>query len=185
MLCDCAGPRLRPQPPSQSSPPLTPCRRLRCARALDIGEEGCPAFSTNDDSSAIWSASTVSGATGDTALRSEMTGNNQRSCLGVTLQRPARVAFRWQVSSQERFDYLHYIDDGQRNPVVSTDPETNVRLATGGRFLSGEAAWRDASFEYPGSGSVDIEWCYVKDRAGGGGDDTGYLDRCKSPRLTM
>ena len=124
----------------------------------------------------MWSASTVSDAIGGAALRSGTIGDSQRSCLSATLQRPVRVAFRWRVSSQAMFDYLHHIDDGRRNPVTGS-------VATGDRFLSGEVAWRDASFDYPGSGDIDIEWCYIKDGSGDGGDDAGYLDRLQITRL--
>ena len=140
-----------------------------CA-ALDISKEGCPTFSTGDDSSAIWSAAMVDGATGSTALHSGMIGDERRSCMSATLRRPVRVAFRWRVSSQEGADYLHYIDSGQRNPVTAG-------AATAERFLSGEVAWKVASFDYPGGGPVDIEWCYIKDGSGSGGKDMGFLDR--------
>ena len=146
-----------------------------CA-ALDINEEDCPTLSTGDGSSAVWSVVADSGAMGGMALRSGMIGDNQRSCLRATLQGPVSVAFRWRVSSQEGADYLHYIDDGQRSPAQPT-------TVTGLRFLSGEAApWRnndDTPFEYPDRGAIDIEWCYIKDGSGAGGEDAGYLDRLR------
>ena len=81
------------------------------------------------------------------------------------------VSFRWRVSSQDRFDFLRYFDkDGQRSPATEG-------VATGDRFLSGEVAWRGASFDYFGNGSVGIEWCYIKNRLNDRGDDAGYLDR--------
>ena len=147
-----------------------------CA-ALDIGEEDCPTFSTGDDSSAIWSAAMVDGVTGSTVLRSEMVGDSQQSCLGVTLRRPVRITFRWRVSSQEGADYLHYIDDGRRDPATEG-------AATAERFLSGDVAWRSASFDYPGSGPVDIEWCYIKDGSGSEGDDRGFLDQLQAIALS-
>ena len=142
-----------------------------CA-ALDINEEDCPAFSIGDGSSAVWSASTVSDAIGGMALRSGTVGDNQRSCLRATLRGPALVAFRWRVSSQEGADYLHYIDDGQRSPARPT-------AATGLRFLSGDVAWGDASFDRAERGAIDIEWCYIKDESGDSGEDAGYLDRLR------
>ena len=157
------------------TPPDPTLRALLCA-ALDLDEKDCPTLSTSDDSPSIWSASAVSGATRGTALRSGTVGDGQRSCLRATLQRPARVAFRWRVSSQAIFDYLHYIDDGRRNPVTGS-------VATGDKFLSGDVAWRDASFEYFGNGPVDIEWCYIKDGAIAGGEDAGYLDRLRITQL--
>ena len=51
---------------------------------------------------------------------------------------------------------MHYIDDGRRNPATGGD-------ATGEKFLSGEVAWRDASFDYLEDGDIDVEWCYIKD----------------------
>ena len=158
--------------------PPDPLPQAPLCAALDINEEGCPALSTGDDSSAIWSMVKDSSATGGAALRSGMIGDNQRSCLRATaLQRPMRVAFRWRVSSEEKFDLLHYIDDGQRNPALSD-------LATGDKFLSGNVAWRDASFEYSGSGPIDIEWCYTKDRSIDEGEDAGFLDRLQVTRLS-
>ena len=147
-----------------------------CA-ALDINEEDCPTLSTGDGSSAVWSAVADGEAMGGTALRSGTVGDDQRSCLRAALRGPALVAFRWRVSSQEGADYLHYIDDGQRSPARPT-------TATGLRFLSGEAApWRnndDTPFDRtPERGAIDIEWCYIKDGSGAGGEDAGYLDRLR------
>ena len=142
-----------------------------CA-ALDINEEDCPTFSTGDGSSAVWSAVADGEAMGGTALRSGTVGDDQRSCLRAALRGPALVAFRWRVSSQEGADYLHYIDDGQRSPARPT-------TATGLRFLSGDVAWGDASFDRAERGAIDIEWCYIKDGSGAGGEDAGYLDRLR------
>ena len=157
------------------TPPDLPPQAPLCA-ALDISEEDCPTLSTGDDSSAFWSASTPSGAIGGMALRSGMIDHSQRSCLGVTLQRPVRVAFRWRASSQAGLDRLHYIDDGRRSPAIPA-------AETGDRFLSGDVAWRDASFDYVGAGPVSIEWCYIKSMLGASGDDAGYLDRLQITRL--
>ena len=55
--------------------------------------------------------------------------------------------------------------------------------ATGARFLSGEVAWRDASFDYLGGGDIDIEWCYIKDGSGANGEDAGFLDRLRITEL--
>ena len=57
----------------------------------------------------------------------------------ITLQRPVSVSFRWRVSSREKFDRLHYIDDGQRAP-------SRPAVATGDKFLSGEVAWTGCVF---------------------------------------
>ena len=112
-----------------------------------------------------------SGAAGGSALRSGMTGDDQRSCLSAALERPARVAFRWRVSSEARLDYVYYIDDGRRDSLTRG-------VTTGAKLLSGEVAWRDASFEYPGDGPFDVEWCYVKDlQELPEEEDSGFLDR--------
>ena len=153
-----------------------PLPQAELCAALDISEEKCPMLSTSDDSSAIWSASTVGGMTGDAALRSGAIGHNPRSCLRTALQGPARVEFRWRVSSQEGADYLHYIDGVQRNPETGG-------AAAGDRFLSGEAAWRDASFDYLGDGDIAVEWCYIKDGSGSSGEDAGFLDRLRITEL--
>ena len=169
------GPTVVPSMITVITLPDLPLGASLCA-ALDIGEEGCPTFSTSDDSSSFWSASTVSGATGGMALRSGMIGHDQRSCLSATLQRPVRVAFRWRVSSQAGLDRLHYIDDGRRSPAIPA-------AATGDKFLSGEVVWRDASFDYLGDGPVDIEWCYIKNPLGDSGEDAGFLDRLRITEL--
>ena len=145
----------------------------RLCQVLDITEEDCPTFSSSDDSSAIWLVSTPSDSIGGKALRSGMIDHNQRSCLGVTLQRPVRVAFRWRVSSEASFrDRLHYIDDGRRSPA---QPNLSIRATNSCPVMS---AWRDASFDYSGNGPIGIEWCYIKDGSlDSSGDDVGYLDR--------
>ena len=146
--------------------------------ALDITTENCPTFSPSSDSSTDWFTVEDSDARGGTALRSGMIGNNQRSCLSATLNRPVRVAFRWRVSSQETIHHLHYIDDGQRNP--STHPFD----PTDENYLSGEVAWKDEFFEYLGNGEVDVEWCYIKTRmATSPRTDAGFLDQLQITEL--
>ena len=99
---------------------------------------------------------------GPAAMQTGRVGNNEKSCMSLTVQGPAVVSFWWKVSSEAWFDELgFYVDDVKASDVPS---------------ISGETEWAKVSTVI-GSGRHTLSWRYSKDVSLSFGDDCGWVDR--------
>ncbi|ARN55738.1 InlB B-repeat-containing protein [Sedimentisphaera salicampi] len=96
----------------------------------------------------------------DYAIRSEPIGDSQ--CAGITLTRDTRffgrISFDYLVSSEEGFDGLIFVVDGE--------PQEK---------FSGESGWQTFSLEFA-PGMHTFTWKYCKDSYWQAGDDTAMID---------
>ncbi|AQQ08677.1 hypothetical protein L21SP3_00466 [Sedimentisphaera cyanobacteriorum] len=96
----------------------------------------------------------------DYAIRSEQIGDSQ--CASITLTRDTRflgrISFDYLVSSEEGFDGLAFVIDGE--------PQAK---------FSGETGWQTCSFEFT-PGEHTFTWSYCKDSYWQAGNDMGMID---------
>ena len=93
------------------------------------------------------------------AARSCPIGDNGRTTLRTTVQGRGTLSFRWRVSSEDNYDWLHLIVDG--NEVTK---------------ISGWYEWDVFTLPIKGSGSHAVEWRYDKDGSCESYDDCGWVD---------
>ena len=101
------------------------------------------------------------------ALRSGNTSNSQDSILQTTINGPDVLAFHWNVSSEEGYDYLDFEIDGQLK-----------------EFISGTPGWSRQVFTIP-PGPHHVRWRYFKDISNTVGADVGYLDNVSLTSETL
>lgn len=85
-------------------------------------------------------------------------GDLSQTWIETIVQGPARVSFRWRVSSEANFDYLTLVIDGADQMEIA-----------------GEVDWRAESVELP-FGEHRVKWRYRKDWNTIGGTDSAGLD---------
>jgi subtilisin-like proprotein convertase family protein len=102
---------------------------------------------------------TVTSFDGVDAIETAAVDHEEYSGIEFTVDGPARLQFRWKVSSERFYDYLVLVIDG-----VVRD------------YLTGEVDWLLSSTDLgPGPHNVDIY--YVKDQAEVRGQDRGWIDQ--------
>ncbi|MBK8001670.1 MAG: hypothetical protein IPK15_23940 [Verrucomicrobia bacterium] len=105
-----------------------------------------------------WFIQTAVTFDGDAALQSGSIGDDEVSELTTTVMGPGRLTFRWKVSSEEDYDYLHFLVD-------------DVLVAA----IDGERDWQQISHPLT-NGSHTITWRYTKDESSADGADAGWVD---------
>ena len=96
---------------------------------------------------------------GESAAQSGGISDNQSSWLETTVTGPARIGFRWKVSSESGWDKLS----------VSLDSLERYNI-------SGETSWERKSITIDSSGTHTIRWTYSKDGSANSGYDCGWVD---------
>ena len=89
----------------------------------------------------------------DQGARSGEITDDQVTKLVTRVQGPGRVSFEWKVSSEESYDGVIFMIDGERKAV-----------------LTGEVEWQTQEFDV-GEGRRELSWVYVKDVSDAAGDD--------------
>jgi len=117
-------------------------------------------FTTSGD--AVWTRVTNDGNGDLFSARSGTISNNQLSILKLTkttTQKTTICSFDYKVSTEENFDWLLVILDGQ---LVN-------------RF-SGISSWTSSKFYIDGAGSHEIKFIYFRDHADSGGTNQCWID---------
>lgn len=96
----------------------------------------------------------------DAAQSGEIT-DLQSSTMSITVTGPDRLSFQWKVSSEEGFDALYFLLDGE--PYAPVSP------------ISGELDWTTVNVAIP-SGTHELSWQYAKDGTQSSGQDAGWVD---------
>ena len=95
---------------------------------------------------------------GGDAAQSGAIGNDESSYIQTEVSGPGWLNFHWKVSSEDTFDYLRFVDNGDEVAAIT-----------------GEQDW--ASHEHSlGVGIHRLEWIYDKDPFTVGGMDSGWVD---------
>lgn len=84
--------------------------------------------------------------------------DNTNSWIQTEIEGPGLLAFAWKASTQERYDMLQFIIDGETRGTIS-----------------GETEWKTNSVRLT-EGVHIVRWNYRKSRGGSGGEDTVWLD---------
>ena len=109
----------------------------------------------------LWFGQTEQTFDGIDAAQSGAIEDDQSTSMSITITGPDRLSFYWRVSSEEDFDELFFLMDGE--PAPGIEP------------ISGEEDWTEVNFVIP-SGSHVLAWEYRKDESFAEGDDTAWLD---------
>jgi hypothetical protein len=108
---------------------------------------------------ALWFPQTSVTHDGVSAAQSGAITDSETSQLRVWLRGPGQLAFWWKVSSEDGFDFLHFVLDSV--PAAS---------------ISGtNAGWQRQTYDIP-PGPVLVEWIYEKDSGHSEGLDAGWVD---------
>ena len=108
-----------------------------------------------------WAGQRLMTHDGDAAAKSGAIADGEESWLETEVEGPCRVSFLWKISSEEGWDYVRLLLDGQ--------------LASGVPELTGEVNWSLQSVSIP-AGTHTLRWVYSKDEAGAAGADAAWVD---------
>ena len=107
---------------------------------------------------APWEAPSDDAYSGGCAAGSGAVGDNQESWLKGHVMGPCLLNFHWKVSSEPGDELRFYIDDEKYF------------------IMSGDVDWTLVSQYLSEEREYTIGWKYVKDSAGSGGRDKGWVD---------
>ena len=93
-------------------------------------------------------------------MRSGAIGNWDISWMEVVLTGPAKVSFRWKVSSESNYDWLTFTTNGVEHSRIS-----------------GQTEWEWVALHLTQPGDVTLRWTYSKDSSNNAGEDAGFLTR--------
>ncbi|MCS1408928.1 MAG: Thermophilic serine proteinase [Verrucomicrobia subdivision 3 bacterium] len=111
-----------------------------------------------------WGVAKGFASTGDFSAKAGDIGDNENSSLFLNaVLAGGSGSFDFQVSSEERWDFLEFL--------------INDELI---QRWSGEITWQSFEFVVP-AGNVRLEWRYSKDFTNTVGDDTAYIDNLRLP----
>lgn len=116
-------------------------------------------FSTGGD--ADWFGETEDASDGADAARSGTITDYETSWLATSVTGPGELSFSWMTSSEEDYDDLSLVVDGET--VTS---------------ISGVTDWQRYSYRMPG-GRHEVRWVYSKDVNGAYGSDCGWVDQVR------
>ena len=106
----------------------------------------------------FWFPQVDNSVEGGDAARAGDIDDDGSSTVSIEVTGPDVIAFWWKVSSEQNYDFLSFLLDGE---LV--------------REISGEVDWRREVFSIP-SGTHTLTWFYNKDGSESAGQDTGWLD---------
>jgi hypothetical protein len=107
-----------------------------------------------------WRAQSWSSHDGEDAVISEAVGNNRSTWLSTAVEGPGDLSFWWKVSSEPKYDFLHFYVDDVLQPGS----------------ISGSLEWRYVAAPLS-PGSHRLRWSYIKDYSVSGGEDAAWLDQ--------
>lgn len=93
------------------------------------------------------------------AIRTDTVEDEEYSGIEFTVNGPAKIEFRWKVSSEKNFDYMVFTVDGYLRGLDS-----------------GEVDWKTVT-TYVGPGAHNVDIYYFKDQAVSKGQDAGWIDK--------
>ena len=96
------------------------------------------------------------------SVRSGLIGDSCESWLETTVSGPSKVSFKWMVSSEQNYDNLSFLVDGNLVGEIS------------GVHAFEESSWETVTYSIP-SGSHTLRWRYSKDGSVGSGMDGGWI----------
>jgi hypothetical protein len=105
-----------------------------------------------------WASQSAVTADGVDALASTSIGNTESAEVYLAVEGPVSGSFWWKVSSEEGFDFLYLLVDGELTAEIS-----------------GEVDWQKVDVELT-AGVHELSWIYEKDDEGSGGQDKAWLD---------
>ena len=108
-----------------------------------------------------WFGQTTITHDGVDAVQSGALGNSQTNWLQTTVTGPGTISFWWYASSEQNWDFLEFMIDGD---VVGSMSGTNN-------------VWTSKSFEISTSGTHTLLWRYRKDGSQYRGLDAGFVDQ--------
>lgn len=123
------------------------------AEALDNDLDWATGGSSN------WFVQTVDTSDGVDAARSGSIADKETSWLETSVVGPGTLTFQWKVSSEDRFDGLAFMVDGDDKLV-----------------LNGEVDWTEASYQIEDGTPHVLRWEYYKDSTLSSGEDCGWID---------
>ncbi len=126
------------------------------ANALDL-----PSFIPLINVSPQWSSQTTTTNDGVDAAQTAPLLDGESARFSIQVTGPDRMSFDWKVSSEEGFDGLRFLLDGQALPSLPA--------------ISGEVDWTTALVTIP-SGTHTLTWEYAKDGSESNGLDTAWVD---------
>lgn len=106
----------------------------------------------------IWQRQTTGSFDGTDAARTPPGVNSSNSRISTVIQGPGTLTFRWKVSSEQDYDFLHL--------VVNNAIQTS---------RSGEFGWELMTVNVP-AGHYQFDWIYEKDDAVSVGQDAAWVD---------
>lgn len=109
-----------------------------------------------------WALTTDISSDGEDSLVSALISHNQSSDLGLIIDGPATLKFKWKVSCELNGDVLDFYVDGKLNDRIT-----------------GEQDWTDYSIEL-GAGRWELIWSYSKDGDTSAGQDAGFIDQVEA-----
>ena len=92
------------------------------------------------------------------AYRSNGIDDDGRTEMALAIEGPLDWSFKWKVSSEGGYDYLHWSIDGNEQKAIS---------GTGSN-------WEDVICQIP-EGEHSVSWTYTKDGSASNGDDCGWV----------
>ncbi|MBP5786921.1 MAG: InlB B-repeat-containing protein, partial [Kiritimatiellae bacterium] len=131
-------------------------------RDLETALDNTSLYFTTDGSEPWYGQTSVS-HDGVDAAHSGGIADSQNSSMQTTVTGPGTVSFWWKVSSEENWDKLEFVVDGEQKAVIS---------GTNG-------GWSQVSSAVSGSGSHVLAWTYFKDGSVSRGDDCGWVDQVR------
>ena len=105
-----------------------------------------------------WEPQSAVTADGIDALASASIADAEAAEIYLAIEGPLSGSFWWKVSSEEDFDFLYLLLDGELHAEIS-----------------GEVDWEQVTVEL-GDGLHELSWIYEKDDEGSGGQDKAWLD---------
>ncbi len=129
--------------------------------AIPLGEALDNQAQSWNSSGAGWVGQGEDAYVGASAARSNPMGDDQTATLDTALTGPASIRFYWKVSSQQGYDNLTFLIDGQ--PLG---------------MISGQTDWKPQTADVA-AGEHTLSWQYGKDGAYASGSDCGWVDQVR------
>ena len=149
---------------------LAPEATSPICETLDIGFANCVQINsvTYDPPESPWTVDQSTSVTGLSSLRSPDIGDDDSSCLILTLAPPlpanSLVRFSRQINAQPETDFLYFAAGDQRL-------EENFSVPAGETLRN----WQAGEFFLPAD-SDTLSWCYTKDSTTSIGLDSAWVD---------
>ena len=121
-------------------------------------DNGTLSFTTGGD--AAWFGQSSETYDGEDAAQSGRISNDESTWFETTVSGQGTISFRWKVSSEDGWDYLRFIVNGNEDQAIS-----------------GESEWVQVSRTFAGTGRRTLRWEYSKDYSDSDGSDCGWVDQ--------